>query len=146
METPMKITRDVINDLLPVYLAGDASADTRALLEEYLRTDPSLAADVRAHADKSTALMEALGAAVTAGLPGDQEKAALEKIRSYTRYRNQFFAFGLAFALMPFAFMVSDGELQWIMLRDSPKQAALFLVASAYCWISRAVIGRRIRT
>lgn len=138
----MKITRDVINDLLPVYLAGDASADTRALLEEYLRTDPSLAADVRAHANKSTALVEALGAA-PAPLPGDHEKAALEKIRTYTRYRNQLFAFGLAFALMPFAFAGSDGHVTWIMLRDSPKQAAIFLVASAYCWISRYIISRR---
>jgi anti-sigma factor RsiW len=39
----MKISRDVILDLLPVYLAGEASADTRSLVEEYLETDPQLA-------------------------------------------------------------------------------------------------------
>jgi anti-sigma factor RsiW len=39
----MKITRDVIEDLLPLYLADEVSADTRALVDEYLRTDPELA-------------------------------------------------------------------------------------------------------
>ena len=39
----MKVTRDVILDLLPLYLAGEASADTRILVEKYLETDPKLA-------------------------------------------------------------------------------------------------------
>ena len=43
----MKITRDVILDLLPLYLAEEASADTRALVETYLETDPELASKVK---------------------------------------------------------------------------------------------------
>ncbi len=39
----MEITRDVIQDLLPLYLSGEASADTCALVEGYLETDPELA-------------------------------------------------------------------------------------------------------
>jgi anti-sigma factor RsiW len=39
----MKVTRDVILDLLPLYLAEEASADTEALVREYLETDPELA-------------------------------------------------------------------------------------------------------
>jgi len=39
----MEITRHVILDLLPLYLAGEVSADTRALVEKYLETDPALA-------------------------------------------------------------------------------------------------------
>lgn len=139
----MNITRDVINDLLPVYLAGDASADSRTLIEDFLRGDPALAADVRAHADKSAALLKTLGAASSE--LADGEVATFEKIRSFTRYSNQFFAFGLAFALMPLAFGFSDGRVSWLMLRDNPKQAALFLIASGYCWISRFVLKRRAR-
>jgi anti-sigma factor RsiW len=137
----MNITKDVINDLLPVYLSGDASADTRALVDDFLQSDPVLAADVRAHADKSATLLQTLGEASPA--PADHEVATFEKIRSYTRYSNQFFAFGLAFALVPLAFGFSDGRVTWFMLRDNPKQAALFLVASAYCWVSRAILKRR---
>jgi hypothetical protein len=39
----MEISRNVILDLLPLYLADEVSADTRALVEEYLETDPELA-------------------------------------------------------------------------------------------------------
>ena len=39
----MEITRNVILDLLPLYLADEVSADTRALVEEFLETDPELA-------------------------------------------------------------------------------------------------------
>ena len=39
----MNVTRDVIYDLLPSYFAGDASDDTRALVEAYFETDPEFA-------------------------------------------------------------------------------------------------------
>ena len=39
----MKITKNVILDLLPLYLANEVSADTRALVEKYLGTDSELA-------------------------------------------------------------------------------------------------------
>jgi hypothetical protein len=39
----MNITRNVIIDLLPLYMAGEASPDTQALIEQYLETDPELA-------------------------------------------------------------------------------------------------------
>ena len=39
----MKITKNVILDLLPLYLANEVSADTRALVEDYLETDSELA-------------------------------------------------------------------------------------------------------
>lgn len=39
----MEITKNVILDLLPSYLENDVSADTRALVEKYLESDPQLA-------------------------------------------------------------------------------------------------------
>ena len=39
----MEVTRDVILDLLPLYLANEVSAETRALVEQHLETDPELA-------------------------------------------------------------------------------------------------------
>ena len=39
----MEITRNVILDLLPLFLAGEASPDTQALVEQYLEADPELA-------------------------------------------------------------------------------------------------------
>jgi len=39
----MEVTRNVILDLLPLYLAGEVSADTATLVENYLEIDPELA-------------------------------------------------------------------------------------------------------
>ena len=39
----MKVTREVIYDLLPGYFSGDISPDTRALVDEFLREDPEFA-------------------------------------------------------------------------------------------------------
>ena len=38
----MEVTRNVILDLLPLYLAGEASEDTRKLIEERMDADPDL--------------------------------------------------------------------------------------------------------
>jgi anti-sigma factor RsiW len=39
----MTLTRDVILDLMPLYLSDEASSDTRALVEHHLDADPDLA-------------------------------------------------------------------------------------------------------
>ena len=39
----MEVTRNVILDLLPLYLAGEVSDDSVVLIEEYLESDPALA-------------------------------------------------------------------------------------------------------
>jgi hypothetical protein len=36
----MNITREVVTDLLPVYFSGEASGDTKVLVEDYFRQDP----------------------------------------------------------------------------------------------------------
>jgi hypothetical protein len=38
----MKVTRNVILDLLPLYIGDEVSEDTRALVKEYMNTDPEL--------------------------------------------------------------------------------------------------------
>jgi hypothetical protein len=39
----MEITRNVILDLLPLYLADEVSAETKDLVKRYLKEDPELA-------------------------------------------------------------------------------------------------------
>ena len=47
----MEITRNVILDLLPMYLANEVSEDTRNLIEKYLETDQELANIVKHSAE-----------------------------------------------------------------------------------------------
>ena len=50
-ELAMKLDPEVIRDLLPLYLAGEASPATRRLVDEHLAADPELARLARAAAD-----------------------------------------------------------------------------------------------
>jgi len=47
----MEITRNVILDLLPLYLADEVSADTRTLIEQFLESDQELANVVKRSAE-----------------------------------------------------------------------------------------------
>jgi anti-sigma factor RsiW len=84
----MTLSRDVILDLLPLYMSGDASDATRLAVDEYLRGDPELAAQVRAgatfHIDPGT----------TQTIPPDLEMRALRRTRS--RLAAMRWLFGLA--------------------------------------------------
>lgn len=123
----MTVTRDVVLDLLPLYLSGEASADTRALVETFLATDPQLAriaGDGVAH-------------------PGDpppadddtQARASLARTRRLLQQRQIAFGVALALTLMPLSFMFSGNRLVWAMWRDAPAAAVLCLVGAAGCWI-----------
>ena len=47
----MEITRNVIIDLLPLYIEDEACDDTKRLVREYLETDPELAEMAKETAD-----------------------------------------------------------------------------------------------
>jgi len=139
----MNITKDVITDLLPLYLAGEASPDTRRLLEDYLHEHPEFAADVQAAADRSTALLHAAGTG--APLP-DHEKATLERVRRFNHRRTVLLALAIGMLLTSFAFSFDGDRIRWIMLRDSPVQALLFLVTAFGCSLVYLRMGRRLRS
>jgi anti-sigma factor RsiW len=85
----MTVTRDVIYDLLPAYFSGDASADTRALVERFLATDPEL----KQMADRFAKLMSNTGR--TSSADADRDKVAFVRARSRVKLRMA----GLAWAL-----------------------------------------------
>src|SRR5512133_2351578 len=68
----MKVTRDVVSDLWPLYAAGEATADTRRLVEEFLADDPDFARVLRQRFDIP---------AEQVSLPADHEARALARTR-----------------------------------------------------------------
>lgn len=73
----MKITRNVILDLLPLFVANEVSADTRALVEKYVETDPELA-----EVAKQLAAMEKPGD-IPVPLKQDDKLKAYRKARAH---------------------------------------------------------------
>ena len=87
----MKVTRDVIVDLWPVYEAGAASADTRALVDEFLSGDPELARQLR----EGEKTMSELLFPESVVLSPDVEKSAFDRMRELSRLRSYFFVLWL---------------------------------------------------
>jgi hypothetical protein len=84
----MDITRNVILDLLPLYLADEVSEDTRALIDKYLETDPGLA-----EIAKNKAAME-----LTEEIPVPLTKE--DKMKTYERARWMKFLYIVLFSLL----------------------------------------------
>jgi anti-sigma factor RsiW len=68
----MQVTRDIVNDLLPVYLAGEASPDTKAVVEAFLADDPKL---------QETLVAASMDQPPAVTLPAGLEERALERTR-----------------------------------------------------------------
>ena len=133
----MNISRDVVKDLIPVYLAGDASADTQALVESYLRTDPELASDVKAA--RGTSL----------GLPATPkptaEKQALEATRQLLKSRTSTLVVAMIFTVLPLTFVFRGTTITFFLIRDAPVIGFAWWVTAAIMWIWHVTIRRRLR-
>ena len=134
----MKATRDVVKDLLPLYAAGEASPDSRALVEEFLRDDPELAR-----------LAESLRAqelsAAPAARPAGSGMAALQETRALLRRRTWLMALALFFTGLPLSFGFDSGRFTFLLIRDVPWVGVASLVVGAAFWIAFAVTARRLR-
>jgi anti-sigma factor RsiW len=139
----MDVTRNVVQDLIPLYLAGEASADTRALVEEHLARDPALADAVKRQTTDS--LQKTLTGGTTMSLPQDHEVQTLSRTRSTIAQRSWTLGLAIGFTLFPMSFVFSGGHIQWIALRDSPSMAMAAWAAAVGFWVGFAIHNRRLR-
>lgn len=135
----MNVTRNVVKDLLTVYLAGEASTDTRQLVEEYLSSDPELARDVET---------------VRAGYPGlpvappvvpSAEKQALDATRQFLKIRTSTLVIAVLFTLLPFSFVFEGSRVTFVLLRDAPVIGLAWWATAAVMWAWHIWIRRRLR-
>jgi predicted anti-sigma-YlaC factor YlaD len=136
----MNITRDVITDLLPAYLSGEASPDTQALVDEFLRGDPEFASIVQAARRGPS---EPVLAGQRAMAP-DQEREAVRRTRAVIRRQRWTLAFAIFLTLMPLSFTFGADGIRFFMLRDEPRSAVCWILAS-YLWFSYLRLQRRLR-
>jgi hypothetical protein len=120
----MKITHDVIADLWPLYLSGDASADTRAVIQEFLSSDPSF--ERRLREDASARIL----AAVPTHLEPDHELKALNETRKAMIKREWPLFFAMMFTCFAFGRIVSDTS--WDV---SPRNFIATAAIAAAFWV-----------
>ena len=133
----MNISRDIIKDLVAVYLAGEASADTRALVEAHLKTDPELARDVEAARGASLDLPPT-------PMP-TAEKQALEATRQLLKTRTSTLVVAMVFTVLPLTFAFDGTGMTFLLVRDAPVVAAAWWVTAAIMWACHAWVRRRLQ-
>ncbi len=137
----MNLHPDVLRDLLPLYLAGEASPATRALVEQALAADPELArlaAAARAE--------EPLTASAELPRPAPEAaKRALDATRRLLRRRTWFFASAIFTTLLPLSIAIGDDGISYFLIRDAPLWGALCWVAAAALWSVYAMLSRRLQ-
>lgn len=140
----MNVTREVILDLLPVYLAGEASPATRVLVEEYMKQDPELAQRIRLQ------WAENFSKVSPSALPPDLELRSLSRARRLIGLQRWLFGFGIFFSAMLLSneFSFEGGRLKefHFLLRDYPVEFGICLALGVACWSAYFFIRRRLRT
>ena len=137
----MNVTREVILDLLPLYVAGEASPDTRALVESYLEQDPELAREVREQ-------RAGFGAPATIEPPPEAELETLKRTRSRLAQLRWLFGLAMAFTSMSLATGISfsGGGISRVrlLLFDYPQVLAPLLAIGLACWAGYFTLRRRL--
>ncbi len=131
----MNVTKDIINDLLPLYAAQECSADTRALVEEYLQQNPRLAEEFR----------RIMKTPLPGAVPPARDLAETRSFREARRRlgrRNWLMALAIFFSLAPFSFLYTEGRVWWL-LRDAPWSALVYAALGVVFWLLYFVERRR---
>ena len=140
----MNVTREVIFDLLPIYLAGEASHATRALVEAYLEQDPELARRVRQESAEGFVTTE------LPRLPPGLELKSLSRARRILGWQRWLFGFAVGFTAVSLTSKLSfeGGRLTGfqLLISDYPLQFGITATLAAVCWIAYFITRRRLRT
>ena len=136
----MTISDAVMNDLLTMYLAGEASAETRALVESHARANPSFAARLRAAGAITVPVASADAAAP------DQELRVLNRTRQFILLRTIFCAGGVLFTLLPLVFKFGSAGVEFLILGREPGLMWSFWSVAIASWVAFAIMNKRVRT
>jgi len=136
----MNITREVMTDLLPVYFSGEASEDTKNLVEEYFRENP----DFERMARSAAMPLEQLRGTAPVRAEAEREKRDLQWARQESFRRRVVFAVALVFTCAPLMAIYRNGRVVWTAFLSDPWQLAFLWCLAGLFWFKYAArLSRR---
>ena len=126
----MSVTRDVVTDLLPVYFSGEASEDTRRLVEEYFRGNPEFERIARSAATP----LETLRVSAPVGREAETEKQHMERVGWELRSRRVWLVLAVLYTILPFLSLVSGEFAGWLGAPHTPGGRVGDWVVAAFFW------------
>ncbi len=125
--------RNIILDLLPVYLAGEASKESREMVEKYAENDPEIARLI------SSGELEPRDISPKIAAPDNLEMKTIKRVRRSIRIQMMYVALATAAILMiPLAAMGLGNEVQWDLFDFIVMGILLFSTGLTFVLISRA--------
>ena len=126
------VSRNVILDLLPAYIAGEASEESRALVEKFAQNDPQIAGFIR------TGNLETDPISQRTAVPDDLEMKTIKHVRHSIRLQMWYVAFATAAVLVaPLIAMQFTDEVNWGFLDFIVMGILIFGTSLGYVLISR---------
>jgi hypothetical protein len=132
----MNVTRDVIVDLWPVYESGEASEDTRLLIEEFLRNDPEFARNIREAPEPSLRANDP-------PLNRERDLETLQKTKVLVRMRDAVLGLAIFLTVSPLTVYDTSWGSGWV-IRDHPVLAVGLATSAAIVWGIFLILKRRL--
>ena len=130
----LNVTRDVVADLWPIYESGEASTDTRVLVDGFLNSDPEFATTLRAAAGVLAPQID---------LRPEAKLVALKRTRDLVRGNGWLRGLRLfAIVMTIFAFGRIVADTSWDV---SPREFIIDAVAAVISWSAYVVLLSRYR-
>jgi hypothetical protein len=137
MTIPEEVKHDVMEDLATLYLAGEATAGTRTLVESYAAGDAGFAARLkkagRWQAEKPPAPVNR-----------DEETKALLRTKDAIRMRSIFSAMGIAFTALPFSFGFGSAGFHLLFWPDQTGLVSACWSIAAAAWVATFAMHRSL--
>jgi hypothetical protein len=135
----MKVTQNVIHDLVPAYLSGEASSDTVLLVEEFLQHDPDLARTVEAM--RANPLPD-----LPIALRPTHEKETLDITKQLLRWRGILMGLAIYLTMLPLSFRFDNGRITWTFVHQAPSLAmAVVCLGALSAWAGFLHVRRRLQ-
>lgn len=135
----MKVTRDVVTDLLPLYYSGDASDDTRRLVDDFMRTDPEFTRIANGMSDAYLKHDE------LPPIRPDLELTTIMKTKKLVWLRDALLWISAFVTMTPFS-VWSTSWGSGFLIRDFPLLAMGLGLLAVISWCSYFALQRRLRS
>lgn len=130
----MTISRAIIDDLYPLYAAGEASADSRALIEEYLAQHPDAEASLRAPLPLPPVEP-----------PPDLEARVLKRTSRLLEEKGLVGAVALTLSYIPATAEFMERNKPQLLYREYPWVAMLIYLVAIGLWVRFFFVCRRVQ-
>lgn len=139
----MKITDNVIIDLLPIYFEGEASEDTKRFVESYFQEHPDFAKKYE------TLSTEEFNQDIPLILNPEDELLILRKTKKLLKLKSFLFVMAVFTSLVPFTF----GDVSWSDIEgvhwlwtDYPEGAVYVGLVALVFWLSYYMLNKRLNS